>query len=74
MPKPYQPPPIDWQSYPSLRTGTVAKLLDVSAHCVRRMIKDGRLTAYTLDRKGRDTYRVATASVLKVMTDNLVHE
>lgn len=72
MPKPYQPPPVDWQTYPMLRATTVAKLLDVDPDTVRRMIADGRLQATKLGRKGRDQYRVLTASLIEAITHNLV--
>lgn len=73
MPKPFQPPPVDWQTYPMLRATTAAKLLDVDPDTIRNMIRDGRLQATKLGRKGRDQYRVFTASLIEVMTQNMVN-
>jgi len=73
MPKPYQPPPIDWHQQPLLRASTVAKILDTDPETVRNMIKDGRLEGVELShlngsRRHQSRYRVVTASLLKQLT------
>lgn len=76
MPKPYQPPPIDWHQQPLLKATTVAKILNVTPQHVREMIHDGRLEAVPLplvrpNAKHRDKYRVITASLLKTLTQRV---
>lgn len=72
---PYRQPPTDWTTYPCLRCSTVSKILDCSPRTVRDMIHDGRLRAFSITPKGRETYRVCTRSLLAFMAGQFIaHE
>lgn len=76
MPKPYQPPPIDWHQQPFLRTITAAKLLDCTPAHILNMVHDGRLDAITLPnvsrtKRHRSRYRIVTSSLLKAITQRV---